>query len=382
MEKKRNSIVSVDLRVMSRRIEIWSAIVWPLLLVLTWCSLLLLAVNFGVFREIPAELREGISRTDPKAVPGFLQDPFYTIWQFFWIPLVFTIIYAFRKVPYTINYFLSLSKKDPEAVRIPEAFDHLLQWFKNKLGSYWQWILAAVGGSAAMLMQINTQLSRFRSMDIMYWWDWRISKTIFMIRLIMVGVDIFFAIFILYRSVWCIVFIRRFLNLVKLKPRPLHPDKAGGFAIIGRLCFSFTTPLLVIGMVIATSYLFHEEATYFILNTSALLLYILSAIFVFFFPLSSVHKTMKAAKEEWLDRISLQIHRTLIKIDKIPGNDYREFEDEFAKADCLQNYYDTIHSMPIWPYDFRTISKFFTSIMIPTLVFLVQIVIEMIFKTG
>jgi hypothetical protein len=341
----------------------------------------LLAIKLGVFRNIPPELRVGITRTDPKAIPGFLQDPFYTIWQFFWIPLVLAMLYAFRMVPRMIDYFINLSQKDPDTVRIPEEFGNLLSWFKKRISSKWQWISAAIAGLGAIFIQVNTQLSRFSSMDIMYWWDWRISKTIYIIRLIMVGVDVFFALIIFYRSVWCIVFIRRFLKTVELKPRPLHPDRAGGLGIIGKICFSFTTPLLVIGLVIATSFLFHEETSYFVLNTSALMGYIICMTFVFFFPLSSVHKAMKSAKEDWLDRISLQIQRILIQIDKDQDRDEFIFEENFAKVECLQGYYDTIQAMPIWPYDFKTLSRFFTSIMMPILIFAIQVVVEMVINT-
>jgi hypothetical protein len=91
---------------------------------------------------------------------------------------------------------------------------------------------------------------------------------------------------------------------------------------------------------------------------------------------------MKLAKEEWLGRISLQIQRILINIDKIQDNDEFSLEENFAKVDCLQDYYDTIHAMPIWPYDVKTLSRFFSSIMLPILIFAIQVIVEMIINRG
>lgn len=369
-----------DLKVISRRLEFYLALVWPVLLIVTWFLLSAIARNIGVFHNIPEELRQGIFRTDPRGVPGFVQDPFYTIWQFFWIPFVLASIYAFRMVPKMVRYFINLANKDSTEVIIPEGFKEFFNRFRKYLHAKWHWYVAVGGGVLAILLQLNTQFSRIKDMDIMYWWDWRINKTIYIVRLIMVGVDIFFAVIIVYRGVWSIIFIRRFLRFIKLTPRPLHPDRAGGLGIVGKICLSFTWPLLVFGIILATSFFFHEETEYFILNIISLSVYIICITVVFFFPLSSVHKTMKKAKEEWLDKISLEIRKLLIKLEQKLKAGQEDHDSCFTKLDHLKQYYDTVHSMPVWPYDFKTISRFFTSILIPIVMFIIHVIAETLIK--
>jgi hypothetical protein len=236
--------------------------------------------------------------------------------------------------------------------------------------------MAAAAAIFAVVMQISTQLARINVMEIMYWWDWRISKPIFIIRLIMVGLDVYLAVIIVYRGAIGIVFTKKFFGLIKLTPRPLHPDKAGGLGIIGKVCLSFTWPLLVIGIILASSFFFHEEATYFIVNTLVLVVYIISITFVFFFPLSSVHKIMKKSKEEWLDKISLRIRSVLNKIEEGLEENRDNPLRSFNELDLLRKHYEVVESMPVWPYDFKTISRFFSTILIPIIMFVIEIIIN------
>lgn len=350
---------------------------WPGLLFMTWILLLFLAQKRGVFLNIPEHFRVGILRSDPKSVPGFIQDPFYTIFQFFWIPFVLLAVYALHKVHRMVEHFIGRSDCSQMDLTGKNGLATFLKRTQRNVEFRWQWALAAAAAMSAILLQIYTQLSRIRIMEIMYWWDWRISRPIFIIRLIMVGLDVFLAVIIVYRGAISIAFTKKFLALLQLTPRPLHPDKAGGLGIIGRVCLSFTWPLLVVGIVLASSFFFHEEASYFIINTIMLGIYIVSISFIFFFPLSSVHKIMKKSKEEWLDKISLRIRSVLNKIEEGLEENRDNSLRSFNELDLLRKHYDIVDSMPVWPYDLKTISRFFSTILIPTLMFIVEVVINM-----
>ena len=366
-----NSITFID-----RRLGIYLSRYWPALLAVTWMLLLLLARKRGVLLYIPEYLRAGIFRSDPRAVPGFVQDPFYTIFQFFWIPFIWTALFALRSVQRMVRHFIDLAACTPTDIVIKEGMPSYLRKTQKRTESNWQFIVAAAAALITIVLQVGTQMTRIKVMEIMYWWDWRISKPIFIIRLIMVGLDVFLAVLIVYRSAIGVVFTKKFLALIKLTPRPLHPDKAGGLGIIGKVCLSFTWPLLVIGIVLASSFFFHEEAAYFILNTTILAIYIISITFVFFFPLSSVHKIMKKSKEEWLDKISIRIRSVLNKIEEGLEENRDNPLMSFNELDLLRKHYEVVDSMPVWPYDFKTISRFFSTILIPTLMFVIEIVIN------
>ena len=364
---------SDDLKIISHRIEIWVKIIWPISLVLTWILLLFLAQKTGVYHEIPTELRQGISGQ----TLGFIQNPFYTIFQFFWIPFVLTMIYAYSFVPRLVFHFVELNatqtKKVSTGVVIPHGLENIISKFQRNLTSKWQWYFAVGFAIVAVLLQIHTQFIRIENMHIIHWWDWRLNKTIYIVRLIMVAVDSFFATIILYRAAYSIIFIERFLGFIQLSPRSHHPDGASGLSIVGNTCVAFTIPLLVIGITLTSSFFLHEETSYLITNLLTLMAYIVSVIFIFYFPLIKVHSVLRKNKEEGLDGISMEINETLANLEILLKDASNDPEPEFRRLGNLQKYYKTIQEMPVWPYDTNALSRFISSILIPTLMFTVSV---------
>ena len=364
---------SDDLKIISHHIETWVKIIWPVLLVVTWILLLFLAQKVGVYHEIPTELRQGISGQ----TLGFIQDPFYTIFQFFWIPFVVTMIYAYRFVPRLVLHFVELNAAQTKKIRtgvvIPPGLENMINKFQQNLISKWQWHFAIGVAIVAVSLQIYTQFIRIENMHIIYWWDWRLNKTIYLVRLTMVGVDLFFGAIIVYRAAHSIIFIERFLGFIQLSPRPLHPDGAGGLSIVGNTCVAFTIPLLVIGITLTSSFFLHEEISYLITNLLALIGYIIFVFFIFYFPLIKVHRVLRKNKKEGLDGISMEINETLTNLEMLLKDVSNDPESEFRRLDHLQKYYKTIQEMPVWPYDTNTLSRFMSSIIIPTLMFIVSI---------
>lgn len=364
---------SDDLKIISQRIEIWIKFIWPISLVVTWILLLFLAQKTGVYHEIPTELRQEISGQ----ALGFIQDPFYTIFQFFWIPFIFTMIYAYRFVPKLVFYFVELNAAQTKNVKtgviIPDGLENIVNKFQRNLMSKWQWYFAVGIAIVAVLLQIYTQFIRIENMHIIYWWDWRFNKTIYLVRLIMVGVDLFFAAIIVYRAACSIIFIERFLGFIQLSPRPHHPDGACGLSIVGNTCVAFTIPLLVIGITLTSSFFLHEETSYLITNLLTLVAYIVSVIFIFYFPLIKVHSVLRKDKEEGLDGISMEINETLVNLEILLKDASNDPEPELRRLGNLQKYYKIIQKMPVWPYDTNALSRFISSILIPTLMFTVSV---------
>ncbi|NJD77985.1 MAG: hypothetical protein FIB08_12980 [Candidatus Methanoperedens sp.] len=343
--------------------------VWIISLIVTWIFLLVFSLKTGVFYDIPVELRFGLTRTYPDGGYGFIQDPFFSIFQIFLIFFAFSIYKVSNLVPEMVCKFVDLANKQSQELKkyvvIPPDLNNIVNQFQEKIGAKWHWYAALGFGIFIMLVQITIQINRIENMNLIYWWDWRISKPMFIIRLFMIGLDFFFGLIIAIRIVYTFEFNIKFLSVVQFTPQPLHPDGAGGLSIIGKTGMAFTIPLTIVGILIATSFLLHEEKMYSFINISSILILTVFAFFVFFYPLYTAHKAMKKSKKELLDSISKEINNALIQIEIMLKDSSNKHMNIYNRLYNLKYYYEIVNNMPVWPYDIKTLSSFITTFLIP-----------------
>jgi len=350
--------------------------------VATWLTLLILAYKTGVFYEIPEGLREGIKRSDTLGVPGFIQDPFYTIFQFFWLPIIFIMVHAFRMnqklVKDVMSQELSKINKFNSRIIIPNNLTNIFEQFYKILYSKWQWILSILFCLTTIYINYNIQIDRIHEMTIMYWWDWRINKVIYIIRLLMLGVDMFFAGILFYKWFFSVFFLKKFLAYLSIKPRPYHPDNAGGLSMIGRVCFLFTLPVFIVGIMLSTSVILHIETTYKIINFSAIAMSSIFLLFVFFFPLIEVHKKMKKKKEDWLNLISIDISDVITQLEtKLKDTNFNPVS-LFDRLEHLKRWTEIIKKMPTWPFNTKTLSHLISTVSIPIIMLVIELIIKVL----
>ena len=254
-----------------------------------------------------------------------------------------------------------------------QGLEDIVSKFQQDLMSKRQLYLAVIFVIGTLLFQTYVQINRIESMDIIYWWDWRINKITCLLRLLNVLLAFFVITMLTCRARISIIFIRNFLNFVKLTPRPLHPDGAGGLSIIGKVCIKFTIPMIIFGINLIASFFLHEGTAYLVLHLAGFLIYIVGIVFIFYYPLISVHKVMNEQKNKWLDEISDEIDKTLSRLGDLLKNDSKDPDSEFKRLDNLKKYHSTVQEMPIWPYDLTTISRLVSSIMIPFVLFIYNI---------
>jgi len=97
--------------------------------------------------------------------------------------------------------------------------------------------------------------------------------------------------------------------------------------------------------------------------------YLALVVAVFFLPLGSTHEAMREAKQEELRVIAHHFNReydqvklALLKGDDQPGP---AIGDSFSRLEHLRRIYDEADSMPVWPFDTRTLLRFGTTLGIP-----------------
>jgi hypothetical protein len=157
---------------------------------------------------------------------------------------------------------------------------------------------------------------------------------------------------------------------------PLCPDNSGGLRALGDI--SLTLFYIVIAQFLhlfATSLVLNFPLSHYFIYPFVCLL----AIFVFFFPLGAAHTSMKKAKEEELAGLSrrhqdlyAQYRRVLSK----PFDERRTYLSLVTDLGAIRQLYREVGKMPVWPYDFGTVTKFLSMLLIPVAVFLVQLVVN------
>lgn len=150
-------------------------------------------------------------------------------------------------------------------------------------------------------------------------------------------------------------------NLIKIEPLSL--DKNGSLKSLGDLSLSFTYILIPFILISLTHYMTWGELNIgFVLGLIALAT---AVVFLFFFPLGTVHNLMLHSKREFLqamDKEYIILSNNLFNSIKESEEDINELKEN---AETLEGMYEQAKQMPVWPFDLKIIFKFFTVLLGP-----------------
>lgn len=173
--------------------------------------------------------------------------------------------------------------------------------------------------------------------------------------------------------------LRAFFRRFKLEPQPLHPDGCGGLAALGDLAIKLNIGTsmfgIIVGLGVYSSIVTVGLAWYHPVHFLMVLGYVAAASCMFFLPMRPAHEGMKRVKREVLhdihDRfaeVNTRILGHLSSGSPISADDM----DEFSR---LRELHSMAKSMPVFPFDTRTVRAFVTSIVTPVLLVVLQIVL-------
>ncbi len=157
---------------------------------------------------------------------------------------------------------------------------------------------------------------------------------------------------------------------------PSAPDRVGGMKPLGELS------LLLFYIVIIQLMHFFPTSFVFGLPPSHKMIYVpylAFAVFVFFAPLVVVRRSMREAKQRDLELTSREFNELNAKLLRLPAADLRNHSKikklwELIKIN--EERHQRIFSMPVWPYDFHTFSRFVTGILVPTALYVLQLMFD------
>lgn len=146
---------------------------------------------------------------------------------------------------------------------------------------------------------------------------------------------------------------------------PLHPDGACGLKVINHVAMQFNIMLFLLGIyislkVIDTLVIQNGTLTSTIAHPLFLSSYIVLAPLLFFLPLSAAHRRMYEAKTAYLKPLADQRNHLIKQAsteisDKLTGA-IKELDELYAKLS---------KSIPVWPFNFKSMEAFFVAIITP-----------------
>jgi hypothetical protein len=159
---------------------------------------------------------------------------------------------------------------------------------------------------------------------------------------------------------------------------PLSPDGAGGLTPLGRLSLVlFYIVIVQLLYIVPTTLNLGFHIGYQILYPC----FFAFAAFVFFWPLSAARLPMQTAKRQEMERLSQLVNRSYeqirdnLKVDQTGRVVGLEKLEDFER---LRQLYRDVRRMPVWPYDFTTLTRFSSIFAIPVIAFILQ----MLFSTD
>jgi len=198
---------------------------------------------------------------------------------------------------------------------------------------------------------------------------------------------IFFFTFVYYFVIWkmfttCLslnLFIREMKDAIVLKF--FEADGVGGMSPLGNTALAFHFVILLPFLGSMLSIYIHGLSK---INAVSLSLYLPLVIIVFFIPFISAHSIMKRHKEKQLSFLS-SVHERFVKKWKqcqrnhdCPTRNFNDNEEReiMEMSEQIRGYYKDIKTMPVWPFNLSILGRFATSLLIPVILILLQIILN------
>jgi hypothetical protein len=156
---------------------------------------------------------------------------------------------------------------------------------------------------------------------------------------------------------------------------PVAPDGKGGLAQVGTVAFKLNL-IVSSGMVFVVAWmiLFGIDLRFVI----GFLVYLVFLVGMFFLPLLSIHNAMQAAKDDELTRFAKLFEEAYVGLcsgdDRGDAGAVKQKRDTAQYLASLEQLYKRAELMPVWPFNFQILGQFTTLVLVPLILFIVQVV--------
>jgi len=177
--------------------------------------------------------------------------------------------------------------------------------------------------------------------------------------------------FIIGNITWFFLVTNALIGLIgRHSPLKINPlKKMGGTEVFGKIVLSSVYMGAVVGAALPFSVIWGKTQDFYVLLISVVLVLIFIFLIIsgFFYPLWPIHKKLRRTKEEETDRIlnSIPLHAIKKEIDI----------RDAIRTHLLLDISNKVSSMVEWPFEVDTLLKLSSSLLIPIVSLIINIII-------
>lgn len=289
---------------------------WPLLLVSTWVFAFFESRRTKTLHDVhPKHLLSGNGIIAGEIMP-FGRDLFFHVFQFIWIPILIIallLMAQYEDLPKAVAVvWAAPSEAGGGLAQFVESLrsQNLLEVFEDRsfierirMLTSNDSIALVVGGVAAifiMFRQMHIQKERVETAINFYWWDKRVSRSEWWVRLGMVGVDTFLGVFLLFKIAAIAIVAYQLISADQLRIMYFAPDGVGGMKFLMDIFKNMSWLVFFFGLfVIASVYLHWNLPEYRITDAAFFIAYIV-LVGLTMMPLLFLDSKLDAVRESMI----------------------------------------------------------------------------------
>ena len=369
----------------------------PLLRFITWVKLTPVTLSVAFFFGISLTLCVWAYLTGPDTPLGseyisFFRSISWSLSMLFLFPFVVGLsLKYYQEIPRVFDYLL---EKVVEGSR-NEEIDDFRTWLRNRFND-------AFSPAIFLILTIAPSLYYYHQiLDSTKYVGWDMDKSSELLQSIFgtsrgfTGVGLYGAIIQIVLLYWTfnllwrgVVFawgLHEFFNKrnFSLKIELLHPDGCCGLGRIGSVAMILNGILFLLGIYVSLKVIDKmviQKASLGADIGNPIMLggYLILAPLLFFSQLGAAHYRMKEAKEQFMlpiSRKSEELFRELRKVELDRGG--IETVQAFYEMDRMRN--SLKKSIPVWPFDFKSMQAFVGTIVVPVLPVLLPLIFGLLF---
>ncbi|MDC7240853.1 MAG: hypothetical protein PQJ50_10880 [Spirochaetales bacterium] len=165
-----------------------------------------------------------------------------------------------------------------------------------------------------------------------------------------------------------------------VKINPLHHDNCGGLSILGNISQKLYIGTFLMGFVLVfgiyQNMILYDVSIFHFTNIILMFVYMLLSTLIFFLPLIATHRPMQKKKDEILNYISryyAYLNEENIKIMNSRGYFDKQLMYNFKSINKIGR---AVSKMSVFPFNIQNIVKFVTSMLLPILTMILQVVLS------
>jgi hypothetical protein len=291
-------------------------IAWPFLLFATWVFALAESRRTRTFHFMSPEHLIANKSIIRGKITSFRDDWFFHIFQFVWLPTLLIAWFLFAEYQALPGVLPQIWKSTPQRVST-------LQDFLQSLGpAFWPncpdavgflrkariilasdaigLALASAAAAVSIYRQIYIQRERIRLAKSLYWWDWRVDRPEYVVRLLMIGFISFLAIILLVKVAVISLAASELVGRDTLAVSYFASDGTGGLKFLVGIFRDLLWVVFLFGLYVIVSIYSHWNLAEYRVTDSLLFAIYIAALALMAVPLFALELRLDEAKDAYI----------------------------------------------------------------------------------